>query len=322
MIHIEINSSMPSPEIRSIVFQLPKNCIERKTAVALMSGIGTSKSDRQILLESLMTSGYGRWKKKVVALWVLSYSELTDEERYAANIALVSILEHRPKRYIALWICCMFAFHIFGWTWIGITTLNDSRRNWVRAAAADALSRIGTISCAYALGKAIVSLPTHSAAGEKQVQLSSIRALNRILPQMEDYGYGQMPPGITGSLAKLLVTSKPDVILSVLEMLRMIGEPEAILDVERLRRVEHRKSINVRVPQIEIMAEEALIVLKARQAHQQSYQTLLRHSAAPDAPKDQLLRAASDSNSVRTDLLLRSSSNHNSSSNSNHNQDE
>ncbi len=132
----------------------------------------------------------------------------------------------------------------------------------------------------------------------RSVRWTAQWSLLHLLPLLEPEDAGLLSPGALHDLTAALghVNSRLD--LAIVRALEFVGTGQAVLPVQMLTKrgvTEELRREAVRV----------LPILQARQIQEQAASSLLRAAAMPDAPSEELLRAAHHQSQTPPEQLLR-----------------
>lgn len=168
-----------------------------------------------------------------------------------------------------------------------------TRRDRVRAAAAEALGNLGAIESVGALAGAMFDR-------NKRVAASAAAALHKTLPLLTSNNYGEFGAESISNLGRLLKHPDSQLVGKVLDALDKVGTSHAIPYIENYMRT--GRTIRLRD-----MAHEVLQRLEMRARQESQRDRLVRPTTAPDDPSLFLLRPARDSGPEDSSVLLRPS---------------
>lgn len=141
--------------------------------------------------------------------------------------------------------------------------------------------------------------------GQRKAQGSARRVLSSLLPLLTEADSDIMPRNslllLLDSISPLrqaITPQSPDLIVAIVQSLRYIGPGSA---VETVQKLEQRSD----VPQIRDACREVIPILQARREQERASSSLLRASAQPATPNNQLLRPASAASETNANELLR-----------------
>ena len=124
------------------------------------------------------------------------------------------------------------------------------------------------------------------------------RVVLSLLPLLNHQDYGTLSPFQLQWLFRLLFHPRPYIVLRVLRAMEYVGTSQAIPPIQRLLK-------RGKTPNIRSEAERILSILQERQHQEQAPTFLLRASAMPQTPSEQLLRPAQETRETPPEQLLR-----------------
>jgi hypothetical protein len=138
--------------------------------------------------------------------------------------------------------------------------------------------------------------------GDKKIQEQAKTALIRLLPLVQPSDVEDMTPEQRDCLYKALKDKDAQLVLAILNALRLIGDGHALPHVQRL--IDHPEVNGIRNDLVKKTAEETLPYIQEFASKEQAAGTLLRAVSAP-MDEDTLLRPAGTGMGTDPDLLLR-----------------
>ena len=141
--------------------------------------------------------------------------------------------------------------------------------------------------------------------GRRKSQPSARRALRSLLPLLTEADGDLLPRSSLlllldsiGAMRQALAPQAPDLTAAIVQSLRYVGPGSAFDAVQKLEQ-------RCDAPQVWAACREVLPVLQARREQERASSSLLRASAQPSTPDNQLLRAASAAPATNPNELLR-----------------
>ncbi len=283
-------------KIRALARRLRRNDPVRIAVEAVLNDTRMPPGAFEDLMDALVKPSRISWRRTLLSCWTLGFACETDQQRQAASARIAFILADRPGRKVGCLLAAGCLFAHFAALYMLYVSLVDSPINKVREAAAIALGRLKVTGAVGDLCQAMAHPSGTVSGGDKSVRLASAWSLNNILPKLVDNGYGQVPASTLAGACKLLIGSSDRITIRALTTISLAGGGSCISAVERCEK-------RAKNPIVKAAAEEALVVLRARQVREQAPQRLLRPSELQVTEELKLLRPVADSESDNTYLL-------------------
>ncbi len=300
----------------SLVEKLKWNSPVKKIAETLLNQPGRTLDSLQPLIHALIRPHRTSWRERQVAAWALGRAPLNTAQKAFAAETLVQLLECRLERDVlvrmkgAFWKMLPFNFLALAFVdsirgpnpeaFLGslflyplfyfYTAFRDNVDSvCVRSTAAVALGHLAQPESldvlAYCLFQTNRYFPLVS---QWSIRERACQALPSVLAEITSEHYGRYKLETIQSLSRALNNQDDQLVISILMAFRYIGDRSTLTVVQKLAIGSGRAAKDNRIREA---ANAALPLILARVEHENNPHTLLRASAAPVAPHDQLLRS-------------------------------
>lgn len=312
----------------------------RAIAEQMLTGEGHRLSSLQPLIKPLIRPARHPWRERQVAAWILGRASLEPAQRDFAVNALIEVVEGKLEPEVqdrikvsltwallpSLFMIPMLLagsteggavefvgplismyFIVFFPLMLALARIRDRRGS--NQICAEALNSLGRLQATQSLPQVAAAAVFGSRNGRRRkvrriIQYAAQSALLPILVTLTPEHYGQIPSETLVHLGRLLRESDERLVVAILNAFAHVGNNLALQEVERLASGQGRAS---RSPRIQEAAQYALPHIQTRIARQNEPRTLLRGSAIPQTPQEQLLRPIQDAENSHPMEMLRAS---------------